>query len=286
MGLDLGYFRTSWAHFRVTDNLAVTPADFDPYCITSPIDPRLPGGGGQQMCGFYDIKPAKSGLVDNFVTLEAPYGKQTDIYNGIDLTVNARLGLGAVLTGGLSASETTVDRCSVLVDSPQPASLFPAGSVTNTSVKYCKWVMPSGKSVQVKLSGIYPLPGRFQLSGTFQNLPGNLIVATYVATNAQIAPSLGRNLGSCRGAATCAGTTTVDVIAPGTIFEKRLQQLDLRVGRMFNIKQSRLFGTFDIYNAFNADSVLSANTRYGPAWTEPIQVLGARTFKFGAQLDF
>ena len=35
----------------VTDNLAVTPADFDPFCITAPNDPRLPGGGGYDVCG-------------------------------------------------------------------------------------------------------------------------------------------------------------------------------------------------------------------------------------------
>ena len=32
----------------LTDNLAVTPADYDPYCITAPGDSRLPGGGGGQ----------------------------------------------------------------------------------------------------------------------------------------------------------------------------------------------------------------------------------------------
>ena len=47
----------------MTDNQLVTPADYDPYCVTAPVDTRLPGGGGYQVCGLYDIKPAKFGQV-------------------------------------------------------------------------------------------------------------------------------------------------------------------------------------------------------------------------------
>ena len=39
----LSYFHTTWNNFRVTDNLLVTPTDYDPYCVTLPADCRLPG---------------------------------------------------------------------------------------------------------------------------------------------------------------------------------------------------------------------------------------------------
>jgi hypothetical protein len=286
LAMTLGYFRTWWGNFQVTDNLLVTPSDYNPYCITSPMDSRLPGGGGQRMCGFYDITPAKFGLVKNLVTLAERFGKQSEVFNGVDLTVNARLGRGASLSGGLGSGTTTIDRCAVLVDSPQPVSTYPVGDAGGANTTFCRYVNPWNKSIQVKLSGVYPLPGRFQLSGALQSLPGIPITATYVATNAQIAPSLGRNLGACQGAATCNGNATVDLIRPYTQFENRLQQLDLRLGRTFSLGKSRLFGTFDVYNLFNTNAVLSENTRFGSAWTEPIQVLGARTFKLGAQLDF
>jgi hypothetical protein len=285
LGVMIGYFRTSWAHARVTDNLAVTPADYDPFCITTPRDARLPGGGGQQLCGFYDVKPAKFGLVDNFVTSSDKFGEESEIYNGIDLTVQARLGR-STLSGGISTSQTSVDRCSLIIDSPQPGSTFPVGDAGTTPNTFCKWTMPLGESIQIKLNGILPLPADFQLSGNIQSTPGPPITASYVATNAEIAPSLGRNLGSCRGAATCTGTATVDLIEPGTMFEERLNQLDLRLGRLFRLGKFRVVGNIDVFNVFNVSSVLSATTRFGPTWLEPIQALGARTFKFGAQLDF
>ena len=68
-----GYRESRGNKQRVTDNLAVTPADYDPYCITAPVDARLPGGGGNEICGLYDITPEKFGQVDNLNTLREPY---------------------------------------------------------------------------------------------------------------------------------------------------------------------------------------------------------------------
>src|SRR5207253_1535710 len=55
--MTFAYFRTWYGNFRVTDNQAIDPQNFDPYCITLAADPRLPGSGSP-MCGYYDIQPA------------------------------------------------------------------------------------------------------------------------------------------------------------------------------------------------------------------------------------
>jgi hypothetical protein len=41
-----------------------------------------------------------------------------------------------------------------------------------------------------------------------------------------------------------------------------------------------------VYNLFNANSVLSMGASYGPRWLQPVNVLGARLFKFTGQFDF
>jgi len=64
------------------------------------------------------------------------------------------------------------------------------------------------------------------LSATVQSIPGPQILATAVVPNAQIAPSLGRNL-----AAGANATATVQLVAPGTQFGDRLNQVDFRVQR-------------------------------------------------------
>ena len=117
IGLNANYFYRTFGNFRVTDNLAVTPQDFSPYCITVPNDPRLPGAG-QPLCGLYDINPSVFGLQNNLVTSVKPYGKQTEVYNGVEFSVNARFGRGGRLAGGISTGRTDFSQCPV-VDSPQ-----------------------------------------------------------------------------------------------------------------------------------------------------------------------
>ena len=46
VGVDVAYFRRWYGNFEVTDNLALSPADFDRFAITLPTtDARLPNAG-------------------------------------------------------------------------------------------------------------------------------------------------------------------------------------------------------------------------------------------------
>ena len=119
---------------------------------------------------------------------------------------------------------------------------------------------------------------------------GGLDVATRDwATNAEILPSLGRNLGSCRGAATCNGNVTVELLPPNSVFEPRLQQVDLRFSRLFQFGTRKLRGDVDIYNLLNASNVLNMNTTYSPpggVWKDVTQILGGRLVRLGFQMEF
>jgi hypothetical protein len=119
-----------------------------------------------------------------------------------------------------------------------------------------------------------------QLAATFQSLPGPQITASRTYTNAEILPTLGRNLAS--GAA---GTATVPLIAPGTLYDERLYQLDFRASKIFKFGQRRLQANLDLYNAGNSSSILSINTAYGSNWLRPTGVLQGRLIKFGGQFD-
>jgi hypothetical protein len=229
----------------------------------------LPGGGGYQVCGLYDVSPSKFGLAQNLVTRASQFGKPTQVSDFFSITFNTRLGSRAQFGGGVDTGRTVADNCFV-VDSPQ-------------QLLNCHVVTPFKAQTQVKVFGSYPLPGAFVVSGTFQNIPGIPIAANYAATNAQIAPSLGRDL-----AAGVRGTATVPLIAPQRLFEDRRMQLDLRVSKLVKIgSKIRLQANFDVYNALNASTILGINPTYGSAaWRRPTAILDARLIEFGGQLTF
>lgn len=273
VGVNVGYFRTWYTGFLATDNRLVTPADYDEFCITAPTDGRLPNSG-QRICGLYDLKPTLFGQVDNLVTQASRYGKRREVFNGVDVTVNARFGQGGQLSGGLSVGRAVTDNCAI-IDSPQQAR-----------DGFCHLAPPWSAGTQVKFAAVYPLPWDLQTSAIYQSIPGIPITASYVAGNAEILPSLGRNLGTCRGAATCNANVTIDLIPPNSVFADRLQQLDVRLTRIFRFGTVKLQGNVDVYNVFNASNVLNITTRYGTNWLNVLQVMGGRLVKFSARLDF
>ena len=124
------------------------------------------------------------------------------------------------------------------------------------------------------------------LDEEWQPMAGIPITASNPTPNSQIAPVLGRNVGSCRGAAVCNANVNIDLIPPNSVFEDRLQQLDVRIARIFRFGKTRLRGNFDIYNALNGASILSENAGYGAKWLTPYEIMGGRLFKFSGQIDF
>ena len=128
-----------------------------------------------------------------------------------------------------------------------------------------------------------------QVSGTYQTKPGPLILAIYTATNAEVAPSLGRNL------AGAAPSVDVQLIAPGQytttnggagpLHGERLHQVDVRVSKLLHFAGTRARANVDVYNALNSSAVIAQNDAFGD-WQRPTEILVARFFKFSLQFDF
>ena len=267
VALDVGYFRRWFGNPRVTQNRATTAANYDPFSIVAPRDPRLPDGGGYAISGLYDLNPSKVGVVDNYQTLSSDFGNQYEHWNGVDVSVNARLEKGLLLQGGVSTGRTSTDNCDIV-----------AKSGGNPSPLYCH--VDTAFLTQVKLLGSYNVPRiDVQFSATFQSTPGPAIAANYLATNVDVQSTLGRPLSG--GAA----NVTVNLVAPGTMYGDRANQLDLRFSRAFKFSQRRVVLNLDAYNTLNANPVAQLNSNFA-VWQTPQRIMEARLFKLSTQIDF
>lgn len=290
VALNVAYYRTWQGNFFVTDNLLAGPEDYDEYCITGPSHSDLPGGGGERICGVLDLKPAKFGQVDNFVTHASNYGRQTNIHNGVDVTLNARMG-GAYLTGGISTGQTATDSCEVLRAVPeavaQTTQVPAAFRATAAPQRACLADPPWSAETQLKLSGTYRLPSDFLVSANYQNIPAIPTTATYTITNAVASAALGRNLAACRGAGVCRATANVELLEPASLYkEDRVSLFSVAVSRDFRMAGAAFRPRFELHNAFNSNSVSAINPRFGPQWQAVRNVLTPRLAKFAVQIDF
>ena len=297
-----GYYHNWFGNFTVTNNLAVTPADYSPFCVSAPADSRLPNGGGYQVCGLYDLSPSKLGQVTNLVTRASNFGNETLRNDFFNVNITTRLGKGVQLGGGVDTGRTKFDDC-LVISNPQEGNYArltgalnlpaPPGVPANVPTA-CSYTLPFRGQTQVKAYGSLPLPLDFVISGTLQNVSGPVITATWNAPNAAIAPSLGRNLANCGAAAVCTATAPVPLIVPGSSYESRRNQVDLRLTKLFRIAQkARLEANVDIYNAFNDSSILNVNGTYGSQWLRPIgdpytggAVLQGRLLQLGGRFTF
>jgi hypothetical protein len=154
VGIDLGFFRRWYGNFTVTDNRAVAATDFSPFQITAPLDPRLPDAAGTVITPLYNLNPDKVGQVDNYVTLASNFGKQIEHWNGIDLTMNARLERNTPAAGRREHGRTSTDNCEVM------AKVIETNPV---NLPYCH--VDTRFLTQLKFLGSYMVP-RVDVSGS------------------------------------------------------------------------------------------------------------------------
>ena len=239
--------------------------------MTVPLDSRLPGGGGNQICGLFDLNPARVGQIDRITTSANNFGDRIQHWNGFDATVNARMDNGLLLQGGWSAGRTLTDDCDI------------RANLDNPSQHHCRVETPF--ITDVKFLGSYTLPYDIQIAATFQSIQGPPLLAEVNYSRDEIAASLGRF-------PTSSASDDIQVIPPGTEYGERLNQVDLRFTKIFTFGPARVQAMVDFYNLFNNSSELILNDGYGaaslggPNWPLLGAVVPGTLLKFGFQVDF
>jgi hypothetical protein len=277
VSLEVGYLKRWLQNFTATDNLIVAPADFTPFSITAPSDPRLPNGGGYVVNGLYNVVPGKFGLTSNNITLT---DKQYQSFNGLLASLSARIRNGLTLQGGINAGKQVTDYCALRSDLPE-LSLGFAGATLSPTNPFCR--VDPGLVIKVSGVGSYTIPKvDLLVAGTFRSDQGAPLRATQNVPVADVSAALGRP------AAVAGNTVPIDLVAPGQVWGDRVNEIDLRVAKVLKFGRTRTSVGFDVFNLINASAVLTYNQTYAPngTWLTPQSVMSPRFFKVSAQIDF
>jgi hypothetical protein len=289
---EFGYSRRSWGNFTYTDNLAVSASNFDTYTLTVPTDSRLPNGG--QPISYALLNPSVFGQQNNYLAPASDYGDVTAYWQGVELTVNARMNNGLTVQGGLTTGAGTRDNCEVTAKIPELLIVLGVQQPISSCHVEEPW-LPAWRGlanytipkVDVQLSAI--LRSQPNLSATNDpasngaSVAGNLIVPT-----ALVQPTLGRPL------AGNAANVTVNLALPGDVYPDRINTVDMRISKILRFGRTRSNVGIDLYNLFNANTGTVFNATYGTqgtaangtAWLRPTSILNARFLRFNATVDF
>ena len=75
---------------------------------------------------------------------------------------------------------------------------------------------------------------------------------------------------------------------PGVLYGDRVNEVDLRLGKILRFGRTRANVGLDFYNLLNSAAILSYNQAYiaGGAWLGPTSEMSARFAKLSLQFDF
>ena len=290
-GVTLNFNWNRRADYRqtLTLNNAVPASAWTPVQITNPLD-------GTPLT-IFNLQPAYFGVTPNVYQTNGRQSTRSNAYNGFETSVTARLPRGAFLFGGWT-TERQLDRdCDETAGGNllnDPNSLRFCDWTGNLYQDLGK-IPGIPYRNEFKLTGSVPLKWGFQMSTSLYSDPVySTNFATNVATNnttmvySPLAYFAGQTQGfyavnwsitpTTRYPADCIcpnpgglvdpglrqGSELIPLVAPGTRFTPRLNQLDIGLRKIFHPRENMtLSAEGQIFNIINANTVLTESETLG-----------------------
>ncbi len=288
VSLAFEWYRNDFRNMSERNNALRSFESYNPVDVVSPFD--------NSVIRVYDVKPEFSRAVQNVDSTDHDLKR---VYNGFDLSVNARITGGMRAFGGFNLERTRTNTCT-------------AGTDPNF-LQYCDqdaYDIPWRK--QFKITALYPLPWYgISVSAAWQSLNGYLLgteaqqFGPFTAGTGFDRPNgIGtfyRVTPTTRYAADCTGPCRpgqlvipnmqsaeiqVPLTPSNTEFTPRINQVDFSVSKSFTFGRVTVLPKFDVFNALNSDDYTAVETmQFGAdAYQRPSVILQGRIIRFGADL--
>ena len=210
-----------------------------------------------QMVTVYNLHADKRGDVDN---LDTNTTSNRDIYTGFEFSFNARIPGGGNLFGGIDFGRETFNRC----DSPFDPNTFRFCDTTGGDGEAQALAHVPNALAGSGLRGSPPYLAAFKMAGDYQ-LPFDSVVSFVVRSlpgqERNVLWSVPRSEFDVVGGRT--QSVRVRLNAPGSIYNERINVLDLSFGKLIDVGNARVRIGADIYNILNPDTILRQVDNYG-----------------------
>ena len=228
----------------------------------------------------YNLHAHKRADVDN---LDTNTTSNRDIYTGFELSFNARFPGGGNLFGGIDFGRETFNRC----DSPFDPNTFRFCDTTGGDGETQALTRVQNALPGSGLRGSPPYLAAFKMAGDYQ-LPLDSVISFVVRSlpgrERHILWSMPRSAFDAVGGRT--QSDRVRLNPPGSIYNERVNVLDLSFGKLIDVGGVRMRLGADIYNILNPDTILRRRDSYGPSLDDVDEVILGRFWKFLTQLNF
>jgi len=210
---------------------------------------------------YYDYPAALSGLKNERWIISNDFGL-IETHRALDLQLLKRIANRWQFLASYSATKNDIP----LVRGPDASRLIPFWDPNvdiNTSNHTWEWI--------ARVSGTYVLPAQVSLSANFGHESGAPEARQVLFRGGQQIP-----------------TRVLNVEPLGSLRLPNTNVLDFRVDKAFSLPRTghRVALRVNLYNALNANAVLTRTLRSGPAYLRPTSILAPRIVEFGAYYTF
>ncbi len=274
-----GYYHRTYQDIQDMDRTLIGLSDYASFTATTPDvshDPTLAGviESGSPLT-VYNLDPGKQGVY-NTAQVDRNVANQL-IFNGVDVSFNARLMQGSTLIGSWSTEKHVSVFCAN-DDNPNGqlvADIYTGFTDVSSGGRFCderQFHVPFRH--EFKLAGNYPLPFGFDVGAVLQSYPGTARTITW-QPQASVFPGQKRT-----------NTETIILNAPGSLYYPRYNQLDLNFKKNFRAGRKTFSGQVDLFNALNGNTIFGRNNAVGGSLGDVTTILQGRLVRLAFQMRF
>jgi hypothetical protein len=251
----VGWYTTRSYNAQATINSAVTLSSYRSIPTVNPVS-------GQPVT-IFNLDPAFQGKVANIV-------RNSDInhrdYMAYEASMQARVRGGGTILGGWAIERTRTVSC----DTTNANALFYCDQTGTLSQSIGAVSIPWRN--EFKLAATYPLPWKIQTGLSLLSYPGLPLTVNWAVPVATLINK--------------SALVTIPVIAPGTSYLERWNQLDVHFTREIKTGRVAIRPTLEVFNLLNTSVVLGQNQTFGTSLGRPTSTLQGRLMKLSAMLKF